>query len=341
MNPPAKLTHLGGEKAVTGSCHLLQTCGLNIMVDCGIAQGADPSQDISKWPVPPSKLDYLFLTHAHIDHIGRVPELIANGFSGEILCTHPTKALLNPMLTDAMAFSGQTPDRNRKIMKTIHELSWGFEYNRNFKLKNGIRFRLGRTGHIMGSCFIHFEVSQNKSGIPNNHFSIVFSGDLGNTNTPILPDPDPPSACDLLVLESTYGDRVHEERSHRVKRLAEILQKALADKGKVYIPAFALGRTQELLFELDRIFSSNKWRTVNPPAPVFVDSPLGLEITRIYSTLSDFWDHESKKLLRKNDHPFDFKYLYSVDRVKDHRKLLDIPGPAVIIAGSGMCENTS
>lgn len=336
LNPPAQIIHIGGEKTVTGSCHLLKAHGLNIMVDCGITQGAESAMDIREWPVLPSELDYLFLTHAHIDHIGRIPEIIEKGFTGEILCTHPTKALLGPMLKDAIGFSHLDSYKSEKILKTIDEFSWGFEYHRDFKLKKGVRFRFSLAGHILGSCFIRFEIQEQgpASGKP---FSIIFSGDLGNRDTPILPDPDPPASCDLLILESTYGDRLHEDRSYRISRLGQALKKALADNGKVYIPAFALGRTQELLYEIDRLFAKDEWRKNNPPVPVFVDSPLGLAITEIYSSLSEFWDSESGELLDQNDHPFDFAHLYSVERFKDHLRLLDIPGPAIIIAGSGMC----
>ncbi|MCP5054212.1 MAG: MBL fold metallo-hydrolase, partial [bacterium] len=159
-------------------------------------------------------------------------------------------------------------------------------------------------------------------------YRVIFSGDLGCTNTPILPDPDPPDACNLLVMESTYGNRTHPSRKNRVESLRKLLEKALVDNGIVYIPAFSLGRTQELLYELDRI---------QVEVPVFVDSPLGLKITEIYSSLDGFWDKEAKGLKSKGDHPFDFKGLYAVKKFKDHKKLLDIKGPAVIIAGSGMC----
>jgi metallo-beta-lactamase family protein len=166
-------------------------------------------------------------------------------------------------------------------------------------------------------------------------YTILFSGDLGNKNTPIIPDPDMPEACDLLILESTYGNRIHESREDRISRLSEELARALADNGKVFIPAFALGRTQEILYELDRLFSTEKWR--NRQVPVFVDSPLGLKITQIYSELAQFWDNESQTLQAAGDHPFDFAHLYSVEKFKDHKSLLEIPGPAIIIAGSGMC----
>jgi metallo-beta-lactamase family protein len=333
MNP---IIHLGGEHAVTGSCHLLQIKGLNVMVDCGIAQGSDPVVPMERWPVTPSELDYLFLTHAHVDHIGRLPDLIHNGFKGEIITTHPTKALLGPMLRDSMGFSSMTEREIMKLEQTIDDLSWGFEYGQKFDLKKGIKFTLGRAGHILGSCFIRFEVS-------NPEWSVIFSGDLGGKDTPILPDPEVPEPADLLVLESTYGDRLHEDREQRVQRLGNLLTHALSDGGKVYIPAFALGRTQELIYEIDRLFSDplcqKTFPGLNPESrpPVFVDSPLGLEITKIYSSLSEYWDNEARQLHSHGDHPINFDHLYAVKDYKDHLRLLDLPGPAIIIAGSGMC----
>ena len=334
-----KINHLGAKNCVTGSCHLVQTRpgsadGINILVDCGKAYGHDPELPFDRFPVRPGKIDYLFLTHAHIDHIGRVPDLIDAGFRGEIICTHATKALLIPMLHDAMSFSDRTGKDVHRLEGMIDDLSWGFELYETFSLKQGITFQLSNAGHILGSCFIRFEIPNDTSEIQNsklktqNRFSIVFSGDLGCTDTPILPDPDTPDACDLLILESTYGDRNHTNRKDRVNALERLLHKAHADKGIVYIPAFSLGRTQELIYELDRIGTK---------VPVFVDSPLGLKITKIYSDLEAFWDKEAKALKAKGDHPIDFKNLYAVEKYRDHKKLLNISGTAIIIAGSGMC----
>ena len=300
---------------------------------------------LSQWPVKPGDVDYLFLTHAHIDHIGRIPELIQNGFAGEIICSHPTKALLVPMLTDAMGFADLSEKEIHQISKKIDEFSWGFEYGHEFNLKNKITFKLGRAGHILGSAFIKFTLSldaepaQAISSVEepesSDTYTIIFSGDLGNKNTPILPDPDTPDSCDLLILESTYGNRLHENREDRLEQLHAALIKALADNGKIFFPAFSLGRTQEILFELDRLFNREEWQ--NKKIPVFIDSPLGLKITALYSNFSSFWDKESRNLQQNGDHPFDFDHLYSVPSFKDHETLLDIPGPVIIIAGSGMC----
>jgi metallo-beta-lactamase family protein len=215
------ISHLGAKDCVTGSCHLIQTApgsadSINILVDCGSAYGDDPELPFDQFPVAPEAIQYLFLTHAHIDHIGRVPDLIDAGFRGEIICTHATKALLLPMLRDAMSFSREQWRKNdrERLEVLLDKLSWGFELHQTFSLKKGITFKLSNAGHILGSCFILF----------------TFPDDHGNEY----------ESCDLLILESTYGNRTHPNRKNRIEALRNLLHKALADKGIVYIPAFAL-----------------------------------------------------------------------------------------------------
>ncbi len=318
------LTHLGGDDTVTGSCHLLQSNGVNILVDCGLAQGRDRVVEMSAWPVRPRDIDFVFLTHAHIDHIGRVPELIRHGFGGEILCSHPTKALLGPMLSDALRFTDATRRERERLLERIDELSWGFEFQRDFDLKKSIRFRLGRAGHILGSAWVRF-------ALPGAG-SVLFSGDLGNRDTPLLRDPEPPLPSTTLVLESTYGNRTHPDRSQRTASLGAILRHCLADQGKVFIPCFALGRTQELLYELNTLCMEE-----NLNVPVYIDSPLGLELTRVYHSLRAYWDQEAKAKLASGDHPLHFPSLRTVRDLEEHFAIVDAPGPMVILAGSGMC----
>ena len=331
------LIHLGGEKGVTGSCHLLKSRGVNILVDCGLFQGRDKGVPVEQWPVAPSQVDFIFLTHAHIDHIGMLPTLIQQGFSGEIICTKPTRDMLSPMLRDAMHFGAIAPGDRERLIRKIDDLSWSFECGQVFDLKKGITFELGRAGHILGSCFIRFEC-------PRGGRSILFSGDLGNRGRPIVPDPDVPQPSDGVVLESTYGDRLHAKPADRTARLAAVLGRSLSDGGKVFIPAFAMGRTQEILYELDRIFTDSTlggaWPNLSSAKrpPVFVDSPLGLEITQLFSGLSDYWDQEARELLTHHNHPFDFKALFGTAKFAEHRQLLAWQGPAIILAGSGMCS---
>ncbi|WP_408999166.1 MBL fold metallo-hydrolase [Syntrophus buswellii] len=336
MLTPFKLTHLGGEHCVTGSCHLVQAGGQNFLVDCGMVQGEDRGLSMENWPVSPGQIHCVLLTHAHIDHIGRLPELVRKGFRGEILATHPTKALLIPMLRDALSFSDWGEEETSATVRRIEAISWGFEYGEPFALKNGLRFTFHRAGHILGSASVLLESESPRS-------SILFSGDLGVKNTPILPDPDPAPACDLLVMESTYGNRLHESRSDRVERLGQALVRAFSDGGKVFIPAFALGRVQELLYELNRLRTDDVLKEKFPQLaklqriPVMVDTPLGLELAKIASSLSAYWDREAKAQLRRGDHPLNFDRLYAVTNSKDHRRLLESKGPMVILAGSGMC----
>jgi metallo-beta-lactamase family protein len=323
-----KIHHLGAEHCVTGSCHLVQGDGLNVMVDCGLVRGRDRAVEVSDWPVVPSDVDILFLTHAHIDHIGRLPWLVEEGFRGEIICTHPTRALLAPMLQDAMGIAGLSRGEADRLWRRIDDQAWGFEYGEVFELHQGWRFDLGRAGHILGACWVRLTARSGET--------VIFSGDLGSVDRPLLRDPEVPAPADKLVLESTYGNRRHPPVEDRAAQLCAVLKRCLADGGKVLIPVFALGRAQELLYEIDRLMSDPRYGFDARP-PVFMDSPLGLRITEIHAKLKPFWDREAQDLWGRGDHPLDFEGLYAVARRRDHQDLLHLEGPAVILAGSGMC----
>ena len=329
-----EIEHLGADSDVTGSCHFMQQNGVNILVDCGITQGKARRSNIHQWPTHPSEIDYLFVTHAHIDHIGRIPELIRKGFQGEILTTHATKILIAPMLENALVLENQTRRDQKKMIAQIDELTWGFEYNEVFQLKKNISFKLGRAGHILGSCFLQVQTQND---------TVVFSGDLGLSDSPILCKPDTPNVCSILCLESTYGDTVHDCRNDRTRLLGKILNHAITDQGKVYIPAFGLGRTYELLYEMDRLYTDPDFKKQFPEVarndriPVFLDTPLGMNIIQLFSKLSKHRVKEVKQSITSSKHPIDFSYMYAVENYRQHLKLLDMPGPLIIIAGNSMC----
>ena len=229
-----RILHLGGERCVTGSCRLVQIRGHNILVDCGMVQGRDASVPIERWPVKPAEVDFIFLTHAHVDHIGLLPTLIQQGFKGEIIGSHPTIALILPMLEDAMRFEALRASEREKNAQQIEDLSWGFEYGEAFDLQNDVVFELGRAGHILGSCFIRLEDQKNGS-------AIIFSGDLGNHDTPILNDPESAGRADVLFLESTYGDRLHDDRAHRMEAAGQSPRSLPVRRRQGFHPGFFAG----------------------------------------------------------------------------------------------------
>jgi len=329
-----EIIHLGAANDVSGSCHYVYINDTHILVDCGITQGNARHSDMRQWPVHPSEIDFLFITHAHIDHIGRIPELIRKGFSGEILTTEATKVLMTPMLINALGYQTKHNRDHKKIIAQMDDLTWGFEFHETFQLKKQISFQLGRAGHILGSCHIRIETKEH---------SIVFSGDLGMSDSPILCAPDIPGPCEILCMESTYGDHLHESRSKRIQALGNVLMHTLSDEGKIIIPAFSLGRTYELLFEIDCLFSDPIIKEQFPEMakkgriPVFLDTPMGTRITRLFSKLSNYWDRESRSTYKRGTPPINFSYLYAVENHRQHLKLLSMQGPAIIIAGSDMC----
>ncbi|MBP7640042.1 MBL fold metallo-hydrolase RNA specificity domain-containing protein [Thauera phenylacetica] len=353
MNPT--ILHHGARNGVTGSCHQLFVEGRNsLLVDCGLFQGAETAPD-GRTAADRLEIDFplegvgaLVLTHVHIDHCGRLPWLLAAGFKGPILCSEPSARLLPTVLADAFAV-GVSRDRALierylgKVEPRIRALPYGKWHLVYRSPDASCRIRLQRAGHILGSAYVECELSGAAWPEPRR---VVFSGDLGAPHAPLLPSPRPPWRADVLVLETTYGDRVHENRRDRRARLQAVVEHALQDGGTVIVPAFSIGRTQELLYEFEDILHRQRVR----PGPhaaawgglrIFLDSPLAQRFTALYRELQPFWDAEARARVRAGRQPLSYEQLVAIDDHEDHlanvRRLARSREPAVVIAASGMC----
>ena len=353
MNPT--ILHHGARDGVTGSCHQLFVEGRNsLLVDCGLFQGAETAPD-GRSAADRLEIDFplegvgaLVLTHVHIDHCGRLPWLLAAGFKGPILCSEPSARLLPTVLADAFAV-GVSRDRALierylgKVEARIRALPYGKWHLVYRSPDASCRIRLQRAGHILGSAYVECELSGAAWPEPRR---VVFSGDLGAPHAPLLPAPRPPWRADVLVLETTYGDRVHENRRDRRARLQAVVEHALEDGGTVIVPAFSIGRTQELLYEFEDILHRQRLR----PGPhaaawgglrIFLDSPLAQRFTALYRELQPFWDAEARARVRAGRQPLSYAQLVAIDSHEDHlanvRRLARSREPAVVIAASGMC----
>lgn len=333
-----QVSHHGGHDGVTGSCHRLTfESGDALLVDCGLFQGEDarrhPDLEIE---FPLDRVRGLVLTHVHIDHVGRLPYLLAAGFQGPIYCSKPTEMLLPLVLEDALKI-GFTRDRYAigKFKDVVEKQVRSLPYDEWTEVDGGGRIRLQPAGHILGSCYVE---------VDSNDRRVVFSGDLGAPHAPLLKDPRPPERAETLVLESTYGDKLHEGRESRQQTLERVLRRTLIDHGVTIIPAFSLGRTQELLYEMNSIFErlqQQEGRSLLKQVDVIVDSPLASRFTEIYKSLQPYWDEEAQKRLLVDDQPLVFENLTTVGSHDEHQSTLGYLQrsgiPAVVVAGSGMC----
>lgn len=333
-----QVIHHGAHEGVTGSCHeLIINERRSLLIDCGLFQGQDArDRDESVIEFPIDGIQGLVLTHVHLDHIGRVPYLLAAGFKGPIYCTAPTAKLLPLMLEDALRL-GVTRNK-RLIARFLQDLKHHLRpmgFNKWHKLDGGISLRFSPAGHVLGSAYVEVEHADER---------FVFSGDLGSTHSPLMIEPKSPERADFLVLESTYGDRLHTGREDRCLKLEEILCRTMNNSGVTIIPAFSLGRTQELLYELNEIFHRVEQRcgcALLKAVDVVVDSPLSLRLTQVYDTMREYWSDEAKHVLTYDDQPLVFENLMNVDGHRAHqetvRYLQKSKKPAIVIAGSGMC----
>lgn len=344
-----KLSFFGADQCVTGSCHGLEINGKRILVDCGLQQGRDEISN-DEFPFNPADVDYVLVTHAHIDHTGRIPMLVKLGFRGEILTTRLTANLMQIMLLDSAHIQEQDAEwKNRKGERAgrapveplytvadaqrVNELVRTCEYEQEIDLCEGVRVQFMDAGHLLGSASIQMTLTENEVTK-----TIIFSGDIGNMDQPIIRDPVRFHGADYVVMESTYGDRNHTEVWSYTDDLAAIIDETMARGGNVIIPSFAVGRTQELLYFIREIKDKNMVKS-NPDFAVYIDSPLAKQATRIFTgDLRGYLDQEALELVADGTHMFNFSNLHMTETVEESRALNEDRSPKVIISASGMCD---
>ena len=348
----------GAAQEVTGSCHLITLeNGFKLLLDCGLFQGGDIEEFNTKWFFNPEDVDCLVLSHAHIDHAGRIPKLVRDGFSGPIYSTHATRSLCSIMLLDSAKIQIRDAEyhnrkvtqrlkrknnkkKNRKKLQYIDPLYVeedvhlamtkfiSMSYNTWFKISDDIHLFYRDAGHILGSATVTLRIREN-----GNWKTLAFSGDVGRPNRPILRDPQLFENADYLICESTYGDRSHDMAPKESKLFLDIIKKTcLVDKGKLLIPAFSVGRTQEIVYMLDQMANANAL----PKIPVYVDSPLAVNATTVFGSHPECYDNELAEYLLIDDDPFGFNQLTYVRDVRESKQINTREEPCIIISSAGM-----
>jgi metallo-beta-lactamase family protein len=334
-----KLTFHGGASHVTGANYLLEAGGLRILVDCGMIQGSRYNDEMNFQPFgyDPASVDYLFITHSHVDHMGRVPKLYRDGFRGVIYATEPTAAIIEAALPDTMHRAiteaknmGVPPLWDKEDMEKAVGLFKGVSYRQQLKLNHHVTVIAHDSGHVLGSTTWEFFVEDDDG----RKTRIAFPGDIGNPPSSLIHDIDFVRGVDYTLVESAYGNRFHEARGERRKLLLDAIMQTYERKGVLMIPSFAVERTQEILLEIDTLFDAGQL----PKMPVFVDSPLAIAITKVYSKFSHYFNEEARKTLKDNQGIFQFPWLTFTSSVDQSKGINDVPAPKIIIAGSGMCQ---
>lgn len=334
-----KLSFHGGVEEVTGSCFLLETKNAKILVDCGMKQGERIciNRSLDPFAFDPGSLTAVFVTHAHFDHTGRLPELVRHGYRGKIYLTAPTKALASLILDDSIKIMKENAKRcgdpvpyEAEDKNQAEAQMQGVNYHTQLEVAPGVRAMFHDAGHILGSSFLTIEVDEvkNERGQP---YRITFSGDLGNDHAPILPPTEPISRADAVVCETTYGDRLHEPPAMRKKKLIEFVTRVIGRRGTLLIPAFSIERTQELLYELDTLLLDKKI----PSVPIYLDSPLAIRATEVYRHYKQFLQFDHPVMGPDQDF-FSFPTLRETLSTDESKLINEDHRPKVIIAGNGM-----
>jgi metallo-beta-lactamase family protein len=339
-----QFVHHGALHGTTGSCHrLIANEDNHLLIDCGLFQGEGEKPDAfaqHQIEFDISTVKALVVTHVHIDHVGRLPYLLAAGFKGPIICSIPSAKLLPLVIEDALKI-GFTRDRAliNRFLRTVGEQIVPVAYKQWYSIIESdelkLRVKLQRAGHILGSAYVEVDTIYS-----DRAHRAVFSGDLGAPYAPLLPAPRSPYKANTLVIESTYGNRLHESRRERKQKLKRAIEHALENQGTVMIPAFSIGRTQELLYELEELIErgGELWKSLE----IIVDSPLAARFTDVYRELKPYWDAEAQRRVRSGRHPLDFENLYTVSSHEEHEQtvayLAKTRRPAVVLAASGMAS---
>jgi metallo-beta-lactamase family protein len=329
----AELTFYGGTGTVTGANFLLETENCKLLIDCGLVQGHRSAENLnrSEFDYNPAEIDFLIITHAHLDHVGRIPKLVKDGFKGQILSTPETRDLAEFILGDAVKILAN--DAKREGILPLYDLAdvdaafsiWdNLPYHTTKELKDGVSVCLKDAGHILGSAMV--EISRNGK-------KMVFTGDLGNSPSILLKDTEWITDANYILMESVYGDRNHEPKEERHKKLQQVIEDTIKYKRTLIIPAFSLERTQMIIYEMNEIFESGN---ITTRAPVFLDSPLAIKITGVYEKYTEDFNEKARADIKSGDDIFNFPGLKFIVQSGESKMIDRVPSPKIIMAGSGM-----